>query len=69
MKTKIVVGLLALSMTGCAFFTNKAKRGVLQEADKELDGLIEAQKSDCDLMATRLGTLKQKVLQELAKVK
>lgn len=71
MRNLLIVGL-ALSISGCAMldkFRNKGKRETLMSADKELQALTEDRKSDCDLLLTRLRTLRAKVLAELEKVK
>lgn len=67
MKLKIIG--LCLLLSGCSFFTNRAKKEVLQDADKELDSLIELQEKDCNSFSQKLRGLKEKVKQEMERLK
>ena len=69
MKTKLTVLALSFALSGCAFLTNRAKRDVLQSADKELDSLISDHNENCQSFGDRLKVLKAKVRFELEKVK
>lgn len=68
MKKKIAVFVLVGMLSGCAFFTNKAKKEVLQSADKELDSLIADHNKDCEGFGARLQALKAKVKAEMEKL-
>ena len=69
MERLIVFAVTASLLSGCGILTKRAKRDVLQNADKELTSILEDREKDCDLLLSRLRTLKQKVVQELEKVK
>lgn len=66
-RTILVLGFSG--MTGCSFFTNKAKREVLVRADKELDALIADRNADCDTFRARLQGLKAKVKADMDSLK
>ena len=62
----ILIGLMCLP--GCAYFTNRAKRDLLIQAEGEVDGLIKDHQKGCMDFAQRLQLLKARVQKSLKEV-